>query len=359
MLISLDKQFHLLINEINTTYLFKPEPTITPNPFSDAEYYLFFNDLARCEAILKQGTVTDTTKFSDYLNMMTGLIYFKKRDYKQADSYFNKINTRSNLFIDSILNRARSLLKLNQSQKAYIILSGLLQQPVHIDHSNSLNFMLGQILMHEDKIEFADNFFLNITIDSPFSNRAIIGKTLLEIKRNNYPKAHGLVTLLINSELKDLAADEAPLLKAYIYQHENNHMAAIVFYKKAVEYYTSGIQQQTLITNKLKSPAAIMPRKDYNYVFDLDTSSYNISSRLPKSALKNYQELSRLNQYIHDNFGHNSAIYKKTNLLHKNYNTAIIAAMRSAIEARKKRLNDYLDQANFSLLKLYEITSKS
>ena len=209
--------------------------------------------------------------------------------------------------------------------------------------------MLGYSLLSKEFVREARESFRNVSIDSQYTNKALMGISLAAISQNDYSGAINALSILKQKPLNPLVSEEANLLLPHVYKMLEQYQTANTGYTNAIDYYQSRIDQlsRAIKTDKLYTIKNISLDNDSSFV--IADSTFNINNYYPTHFIENYVELKKLTE---------QKITPQLNLeasnLFQDYANRVDRIVKALVKNRIKQLESYLSQSRYSLAKLYD-----
>lgn len=286
-----------------------------------------------------------------YALLIHGISLQKLKIHRKAVKYYQRIPATSKLYAHAQLNTAIAYIRQGWWSDARLIINALVTanaKPASTpapatpsdDMINRSHLVLGYALFQQEYYRDSREVFRNITLDSPYTNQALLGIGLTSSSQEDYIGALNAFSLLKNKTTKDLAVDEAYLLQPYIYEKMNQGVTASGLYSEAIEYY------QTRITN-LKAKAALKNIGKQQVI--LQNNGITFTEQFPNYFLSNLSETNYLTTMVNEPHLKQQAI-----ALQKRYQDMHQRMIQHLFENRLSHLNSYLNQSRYGLARLYD-----
>lgn len=183
------------------------------------------------------------------LIMLSNIALFDKQ-LVEARDWLNLVSTDSELLIYTRYNLGILWLKDGQLEQALPFLTKvfLTYEPTDIQRSlqDKAKLALGFYYLKNKQLEEAREQFLSVRLESPFTNKALLGMGWTYVEIGDYNKALSHWLELRKNDIRDIAVQEALLAIPYAYQKLNAMQPALEKYLDATELYQ---QQLDLIAN--------------------------------------------------------------------------------------------------------------
>ena len=302
------------------------------------------------QSILPENS-TATNEYKHCTNILYGIALQGKNNKKEAISYYKKVPDNSSHYATAQLNIALLYLHDGLSNKSISIINKILASPstyIKEQTKNHALLILGYIYYKEKKYTASREVFGNVSIDSIYSNKALLGIALNTLQLKDYNASQNILSLLNNNINYDLPVDESYLLIAYIYKSQKKFANATVAYNTAITHYQKRIQN---INHLLQNKKALTIDKILNnHIFIVSGNKIDLSNKLPATFFDNYTSLVKLVKTIKGYMGTNNDMHTHATSLYNNYSQIINNLLITLLLERKKALLDYLNQSKYGLL---------
>ncbi len=262
-----------------------------------------------------------TTDLQDECFIMLSNIALSDKQLVEARDWLNMVSSDSELLIYTRYNLGIIWLKDGQLEQALPFLSKIFLTPEPTDIQRSLQdkakIALGFYYLKRKQLEKAREQFLSVRLESPYTNKALLGMGWTYVEKGDYNKALSHWLELRKADIRDIAVQEALLAIPYAYQKLNAMQPALEKYLDATDIYqqqldliadiekqvTDGLLVEKLVGRMIKSKQSerqddqIRDSKifgdDYDYyIYELlAQNSFNENFR-------SYQKLGRLELLI-------------------------------------------------------------
>ncbi len=339
-------------NELFSTIQRDSNKTIVSNArFAMAKHYIKRDKWQRTLEYL-DGIAGDLTEDdSDYANLMQGVALQQLKKHRLAIDVYEKFSPTSNLYPFTTLNLAVAYIRQDWWTDAHIAIEKLLKQPdqnTSDELKNRLNVILGYSLMQQGYYRNARYSFRNVTLDSQYTNQALLGIALTAISQNNYVGALNAINILKSGQGNDLPSEEAYLLLPFVYDKLGQHLTASASYSDAVGHYMQQIKSlKDILNNENNSNTDIKIINDHT--FSINNYEIDIKNQAPRSLIDNYQLIDDFKAHMPDN-----EFEKKLQTLNATYNKYLNNITHNFINERTTHLNSYIDQSRYGLALLYD-----
>ena len=208
------------------------------------------NDYAQAKVRLTRVYQSLTIDLQDECFIMLSNIALSERQLVEARDWLNLVSSDSELLIYTRYNLGIIWLKDGQLEQALPFLTKIFLTPEPTDIQRSLQdkakIALGFYYLKNKQLEKAREQFLSVRLDSPYTNRALLGMGWTYVEKGDYNKALSHWLELRKSDIRDIAVQEALLAIPYAYQKLNAMQPALEKYLDATELFQ---RQLDLIAN--------------------------------------------------------------------------------------------------------------
>ena len=288
--------------------------------------------------------------------LMQGISLQKIKKHRESIKHYEKIKPTSKYYLSARLNMAIANIRQGWWTDAHIIIRETLKSAEALDQEEALNRLyltLGYSLMNQEYYRDSRNYFRNISIDSIFTNRALLGITLTAANQNDFVGALSTAHILKDKQTYELPVEESYLLMPYFYEKLKQSTTASAGYLEAINYYQKRIADiQSIIDSKIdleRHPINI----NINTTLKINNTPINLSHEYPSYFFENYLKLKLYEKYLKSSGNKN--IQTEYDQLHNGYKTIIVKIIRRILKKRIDHLNSYMSQSKFGLAGLYDI----
>jgi len=191
-----------------------------------------------------------SVELRDECFIMLSNIALSDKQLLEARDWLNLVSSDSELLVYTRYNLGIIWLKDGQLEQALPFLTKvfLTHQPTDIQRSlqDKAKVALGFYYLKGKQLEKAREQFLAVRLESPYTNKALLGMGWTYVEKGNYNKALSHWLELRKKDIRDIAVQEALLAIPYAYQKLKAMQPALEKYLDATELYQ---QQLDLIAN--------------------------------------------------------------------------------------------------------------
>lgn len=268
--------------------------------------------------------------------LLWGVALQKLKKHREAIVVYEKIPPTTSSYSLSRLNVGTAYLRQGWWTDAKIAIekSTLMDKKIVSNLEYRMYTVLGFSQLEFGFYRDARNNFRKVALDSPFTNKALLGLGLSAMHQKDYQGALNAFGRLRNMPIIDMTVAEAHLLYAFTLQQISQVDAAILAYQDAINFYQNCLDNSHQLSD-LNSTKFV--RKENN-------------DDLQLRNLKNKKNL--VEKLIIMNLPTNNL----DNLRHLNtlINVAYSNRYKELIDTEVNQLNSYLSQSKFGLASLYD-----
>lgn len=290
---------------------------------------------------------------ADYANLMTGTILQYEKKHRQAVKYYKKIKPDSKYYPSAVLNTAIAYIRQDWWTDAHIIINDLVTNnagKVEDHMADRLNLVLGYALLRKEYFRNSRETFRNIGVNSPYTNKALLGIALSAANQDDYIGALNAITILKDKKSTDLSVDESYLLLPYTYGKLKQYLTASSAYTAAIKYYQTRISEleQTAANHSTLVDNISIAGNDQDIL--IGNNTFKFSRYYPVSFFDNYKAL----QAIRLTTDIPTDITAKYNALLSDYQAVLKNIGLHLLNERIDYLKSYLNQSRYGLARLYD-----
>lgn len=291
--------------------------------------------------------------------LMRGVALQEQGEHAQSMLAYKKIPNNSEHYTAAQLNIAIANIRQGWWTDGHEVIEKLLTtEPVVMEEQviNRLYITLGYSLLNQAYYRNARKAFQLISIDSRYSNQALLGIALAAAYQDDYIGALNASRLLKAKQQDDLPIDEAFLLMPFFYEKSQQLATASLGYSQASQYYQDKISKLHRHINQPfnVSTSAVEVNKDLSITIDdsyidfqKDYPKYFFSQREIAKSLQAWQKKANtLNSSQH--------LAKAAIALNQQYDDLLEKIAKSLLQNRVAQLNSYLNQSRYGLARLYD-----
>ncbi|WP_196137602.1 tol-pal system YbgF family protein [Aliikangiella sp. G2MR2-5] len=317
-----------------------------------AEYYFTRNEWEQLLNTLNIDYLMLSQKLVDRSNLLKGIALQKLKRHRDSIRYYDLIESSSPFFKLAQINKAVGYLRQGWWTDGHAIIKKIIMdKPVEEqdEFTNRLYLVLGHSLLRNEYYRESRKAFRNITLDSQYLTKALMGISLVAIKQEDYKAALNALSLIKNKPNKTLEVMESYLLLPVIFQNLGQKLTANSAYETALTYFNEQLEnvKKQLSKNALDSSSFFLD--PVTLETRVDSLQVNLSTEVPQHLLSDYI---RLQQMLSQNKSHTlKALLAKSK---QKYEKVIASGILSSLEHKKAIIESYLSQTRFGLARLYD-----
>ncbi|WP_444993982.1 tetratricopeptide repeat protein [Aliikangiella sp. IMCC44359] len=288
--------------------------------------------------------------------MLQGMALQYLKKHRQAIKIYEKIKGRSAYYSSAQLNIAVAHIRQDWWTDAHIVINQLFKDFPSIKQQelgNRLYLMLGYSLLSKEYYRESRESFRNISLDSQYTNKALMGISLAAISQGDNIGALNALERLKEKASYDLVVEESHLLLPHIYKKLEQYMTANAGYTSAVTYYQKRIQQINQELNHANYYRLNHMTINQQSEFIIAETPLKFTELYPQYFLNNLNELIYLKSKITS-----PSISQQIDKLYQEYSEAFNIMIKGLLEHRLSALNSYLNQAHYGIAQLYDKNSE-
>lgn len=303
-----------------------------------------------------EGVLNDLpTEDANYALLLRGIAEQNLKNHRSAVKYYARVSETSKYHSLAVLNTAVAYIRQGWWTDAKIIIEKLLDNSkakVSDEMVNRLYLVTGYSLLEQGYYRNSRDAFRNISLDSQYTNRALLGIALTAMNQEDFIGALNAVNILMQKKSHDLSVDESHLLLPYIYEKIKQHMTASKGYTEALGYYQNRVKAiNSLMNAGSKTPLDIKISANKSKLL-LDTNIIDFTRLYPKSFLENHSALESLRKHVDDQM--NKRTRQKFEHFYTEHTLMLKRMTRSLLDTRIGFLNSYMSQSRFGLARMYD-----
>ncbi len=323
------------------------------NYFQLAQYYYHRKQWVGALAALKKVNLKDlSVRDAHYADLLHGFVLQSQKQHREAAKIYKLVPPSSPYYAHAKLNEGIGYLRQGWWTEAHLEFKKAIESIQTQQNQEFKNRILVVLAYSQLNYEFyrdARETLRNVSLDSQYTNKALMGLGLAAAYQEDYAGAINAFTRLANNTSPDLSVDESYLLVPTTLQELGDDTAAAEAYLKAIEYYKNRIQTLTNARAKLNSSASAKAPEILEQMDAQADALYGAKNLIPEYIVSNYQYLQVFSRKTSD-----KALLKKIQSLEAEYDEVLKALVTNNIALRETILNNYLSQAKYGVAKLYD-----
>jgi len=291
----------------------------------------------------------------DYHNalLIKGICQQRLARHRNAIDTYQLIPPSSAEYIAARLNLAISNIRQGWWTEGHSIITQVVNSSEAQRNEEAINrfyLTLGYSLIKQQYFRDARSAFRNITIDSQYTNRALLGIGLAAASQEDYNGALSVISALKEKQTYDLPSDESYLLAPYFHEKLSQSAIASAGYFEAVTYYQERIEKIEAIIHANTAPKNYLSHT--GAIIYIGKNPINTSPNVPRFLIDNYLTLDSYRSHVEN--VNNKALTIEFEQLNRKYESIITTMVNTALKQRIADLNSYMDQARYGLARLYD-----
>lgn len=319
--------------------------------FTFAKYYARHRQWHRVKPLIDDTFADLSGDDVDYAYLLQGnALQYLKEHRKSVDSY-NNIPATSAYYIHAQLNIALASLRQDWITEARSIINKIL--PVSPGDTkneliNRIYLVLGYALLQKEYFRDARKAFRSISLDSAYTNRALMGISLTAISQGDYVGGLNAINALKQKAGTDLSSDEAYLLVPHIYEKLDQALSIEGSLAESMNHYQSRLLQLSALKKQSRDFDKIQLEQPAGALM-LDGIRFNFSQHYPRYLLDNRHNLSQLATEVTT-----PRLLDRIKTLIEQYDRVLNEAITTLVDQHIKYINSYLNQARYALARHYD-----
>ncbi len=279
------------------------------------------------------------------------------KKHREAIKIYARVKQESHYYGLAQLNIATAYIRQDWWTDAHIIInkqlkSNLTDQTTEL--ANRLSLILGYSLLSKEYFREARESFRNISLDSQYINKALMGIGLSAFGQGDNIGALNVLSILKDKKSEELVVEECYMLLPHIYKKLEQYMTANAGYSDAINYYQSRINQLKKSIHSINNLNIKKLTSIKNTSLLIANTRLDFANRYPQYFFANINELDTLTK-------NNSSSKLKSQLskLNKDYNQLFSQITKRLLNKRIKELQSYLSQSQYGVAQLYDKSDNS
>lgn len=295
---------------------------------------------------------------ANYARIITGVSLQNLKQHRKAIEIYEKVPEISPSYLYARLNIAVAYIRQGWWTDARNVINDVLKIENsiinHDDMIDRLYLVLGYSLLQKEYYRDSREAFRNISKNSQYEHRALLGIGLSSANQGDYIGALNVLSLLKSKTKMDLSVDESYLLFPFVYKKLNQQLTASTSYNEAIEYYQKRIDELDKLA-KTKIPALNSIHYSESNQLEIGNNIFDYDKSYPVQFLRNRAKIKQLDKTVAGwNNNNAKALLNRFNDLKRTYDDAFIHILNQHITQRKDYLSSYLNQSRYGLASLYD-----
>lgn len=274
---------------------------------------------------------------SDYATLLFGLTLQHERKHRAAVKYYTNISAKSPYYAHARLNIAVAYIRQGWWTDAKLAINDALdntQSPPTDEMYNRLLLVLGYNQLQNAFYRDARDVFRKVTLDSQYSDRALLGIGLCALNQGDYIGAINAFSILKEKSATNISVTEAHLLFAYAHEQMGEKALASAQYEAAIAYYNQRILQESQASASLAA---------------LDANAQTAHVRIENTIMQKQKILNALADAALP-----TQLHQKIGQLKAEYTHLLQQEQHHTVTINIELLTSYLSQAQYGQAKLFD-----
>ncbi len=322
-----------------------------PVHFLFAKYYAERNQWKQVIKLLNGIYSELSEENTAYAYLLNGSALQHLKKHRQAVASYNKIPKTSEYYSYAQLNTAIANIRQGWWTDAQSKIKNLLKltnKTNKDEMTNRLYLIMGYALLQRELFRDARAAFRHISLDSRYTNRALLGVGLTATSQGDYIGGLNALTILKDKKTYDLSVDESYLLIPYVYEKLQQEMTVSTSYTEAMNYYQRRINSLKKIAKKHNDFSKLV-FNDGTLSLIIENNSFDYGRSFPESFLTNYKQLRKF-----ETLAKNVKIKNRISKLISKYDDVYQKVISQLANQRIEYIKSYLNQSRYGLARLYD-----
>lgn len=320
-----------------------------------AEYYFSRNQWKKTLDIVE--SIRSDIPAEDYHHalLMHGISLQRLQKHREALEHYAKIPKTSRYYAAARLNMAVANIRQDWWTDAHIIIHDLIEDPGPVRNAaltDRLYTVLGYSLLHQQYFRNSRDAFRNVSLDGPYTNKALLGIALTAAYQEDYIGALNAIKILRDRKTHDLPADEANLLAPYFYEKLKQPATASAGYTEAIQYYQNR-------SNAIKNAMQVDVESLNKQLISADSTnvssngeSMDLGEKLPKFFFDNARMLARFQPHV--NRMGDATLLREYSALNHEYKKLLHKAAQAILSEKASYITHYMNQSRYGLARMQD-----
>ncbi len=318
--------------------------------FVFAKYYAQHRQWHQIEGLIKDSFDDLVGANSDYAYLLQGSARQHLKQHRKSLESYGNIPESSPYYVHAQLNTAIANLRQGWLTEARLIIEPLLaNNPDRTDElTNRIYLFLGYALLQKEYNRDARKAFRQISRDSQYTTRALMGISLAAISQEDYIGGLNTVTVLKQGGGSDLSSDEAYLLAPYIFEKLDQPQSISSSFTESVDHYQTRLLQLNAIRQRPLDFRTLKLEPNTGDLI-LDGIRFDFNRQFPSYLFMNRKFLGHLQAS-----SNGTRIASRVSALVQKYDQALTEVVFKLLDQRTQFTNSYLNQSRFGLARHYD-----
>ena len=325
---------------------------ISNTSFEFAKYFMKRKKWQEAHGYLNDVINELSVENANYARIMIGTILQQQKKHRAAIKVYKKVTPASKYYSTAVLNTAVAYIRQDWWTDALILINDTMEKhhsQVSKHMADRLNLVLGYALLRKAYFRNSRDAFRNISLNSPYTNKALLGIALTAANQDDFIGALNAIRILKDKKTTDLSVDESYLLLPYTYGKLKQYLTASSAYTDAIKYYQERIAGLQDITRSSHGLLSLIKLSRHKNVLHIKSNDFDYSKEYPASFFDNYENLMSLKQHL----GNMQPNKQHTQLI-SDHQAMLIKISLKLTSKRIDYLQSYLNQSRYGLARLYD-----
>ncbi len=287
--------------------------------------------------------------------IMQGIAFQRLKDHRSALVYYEKIPATSKYYTVARLNMAIANIRQDWWTDAHVLLEKLIKNTkvsTQEETVDRLYTILGYSFLREQYYRNSRDAFRSVGLNSPYSNRALLGIALTAANQEDFIGALNAVRILKEKNVAELPVEEAHLLTPFFYEKLKQHTTAATGYNEAIKFYEQRIHETNRLIDLDTSAYKTIVTFDEKQRLMIDKQIVDISGIAPESFTGNYKLLVTYRPLV-EKIAADQLTREYINT-ETSYLSAVQTFVRTVLNERVTHLTSYMNQSRYGIARLYD-----
>jgi hypothetical protein len=320
-----------------------------------AEYYFARNQWQKTLDIVE--SIRSDIPAEDYHHalLMHGISLQRLQKHRAALVHYAKIPKTSRYYTAARLNMAVANIRQDWWTDAHIIINDLIEDPGRIRNvalTDRLYTVLGYSLLHQQYFRNSRDAFRNVSLDGPYTNKALLGIALTAAYQEDYIGALNAIKILQDKKVPDLPVDEANLLVPYFHEKLKQLTTASIGYTEAITYYQN---RSSAIKNAMQVDIENLNKQligAHSTNVSINHESVDLGDKLPKFFFDNMRMLALFQPHV-SRIG-DATLLREYNALNSEYKKLLRKVAQAILSERASYITHYMNQSRYGLARMQD-----
>jgi hypothetical protein len=287
--------------------------------------------------------------------LLHGVSLQRLQKHRLALVQYAKIPNTSRYYAPARLNMAVANIRQDWWTDAHILIHDLINDKTRNGNTaltDRLYTVLGYSLLQQQYFRNSRDAFRNVSLDSPYTNKALLGIALTAAYQEDYVGALNAIRILKDKPRHDLPVDEANLLLPVFYEKLRQTATASAGYLDAIKYYEAravSINAAMLVDSDFIKKQLLAGGSSRATVKD---EAVDLGDKLPQFFFDNIRLLALFEPDV-NRIG-DAALRREYAALDAAYKNALRKATQAVLNERASYITHYMNQSRYGLARMQD-----